>query len=65
MSATRRPYFVIASLPDDNETLQEFEVEQVFHVKLQQVRDKLVAMQQSLEYNGFDFDARCSRDSKF
>lgn len=65
MSCIRRPYFVIPGLPDDDETLQEFEVEQVFHIKPQQVRVQLEAMQQFLKGNGFGFDGRLSRDSKF
>ncbi|KAK7698610.1 hypothetical protein SLS64_012349 [Diaporthe eres] len=56
MSATRRPYFVITGLPVDDETLQDLDVEQLFHMNPEEVRGQLEASKKSLKDNGFDFD---------
>lgn len=56
MSATRRPYFIIAGLPVDDKTLQDLDVEQLFHMNPEEVRNQLEAAQKSLKDNGFDFD---------
>lgn len=61
MSATRRPYFVITGLPVDDETLQDLDVEQLFHMNPEEVRGQLEASKKSLKDNGFDFDCRYSQ----
>lgn len=65
MSTTHRPYFIIVGLPDDDKTMQDLDVEQLFHMKSEEVHIQLGAMQKSLKDNGFDFDCKCSRNVVF
>ncbi|KAG6358201.1 hypothetical protein INS49_014085 [Diaporthe citri] len=37
MSATRRPYFIIVGLPADDKSMQDLDVEQLFHMKPEEV----------------------------
>lgn len=60
--STRRPYFIVVGLPDDDKTMQDLDVEQLFHMKPEEVHVQLKAMQKSLKNNGFDFDCKRSRN---